>query len=83
MDQHAQPGDGHAGEQHHQLVVQCVRDQATILPIREQVWPRLQFKRIHYIKKTKDDTVDIEQNVEVLAKRMQLSTREIRDYLNM
>lgn len=48
-----------------------------------KVWPRLQFKRIHYIKKTKDDTVDIEQNVEVLAKRMQLSTREIRDYLNM
>lgn len=45
------------------------------------VFPKLQNKRIHYIKKKKPDDQDDEpDNIELLAKRLELSQREIKSY---
>ena len=45
------------------------------------VIPRVFRKRIHYIKKTKpDDTPKQVENIELLAKRLELSQREIKYY---
>ena len=45
------------------------------------VFPRLKFKRIHYIKKQKpEDKPEQPDNVELLAKRLELSQREIKSY---
>jgi len=43
--------------------------------------PRVSRKRIHYIKKTKPEDKPKElENVELLAKRLELSQREIKSY---
>lgn len=47
-----------------------------------KVFPRVQRKRIHYVKKAKPQDKPELENVELLAKRMQLSTREIQMYIN-
>jgi hypothetical protein len=47
-----------------------------------KVFPRLRFKRLHYIKKNKPENNTQHDNVQLLAKRMQLSTREIKMYLD-
>ena len=47
-----------------------------------KVFPRVQRKRIHYVKKAKPQDKPELDNVELLAKRMQLSTREIQMYIN-
>lgn len=45
------------------------------------VVPRVSFKRIHYIKKKKpEDTPKEIENIELLAKRLELSKREIKSY---
>ena len=45
------------------------------------VFPRLKFKRIHYIKKQKPgDKDEHPDNIELLAKRLELSQREIKSY---
>lgn len=45
------------------------------------VIPRVSRKRIHYIKKTKpEDTPKQVENIELLAKRLELSQREIKYY---
>jgi hypothetical protein len=45
------------------------------------VFPRLQNKRIHYIKKKKPDEKSTEpDNIKLLAKRLELSEREIKSY---
>ena len=46
-----------------------------------RVFPRVQNKRIHYIKKKKPETdAVIGDNVELLARRLELSQREIKSY---
>jgi hypothetical protein len=46
-----------------------------------RVFPRLQNKRIHYIKKKKPEETDKDpDNVKLLAKRLELSQREIKSY---
>ena len=45
------------------------------------VFPRLQNKRIHYIKKKKPEDKPTEpDNIKLLAKRLELSEREIKSY---
>jgi len=46
-----------------------------------RVLPRVSFKRIHYIKKKKpEETAKEIDNIELLAKRLELSKREIKSY---
>ena len=47
-----------------------------------KVFPRVQRKRIHYVKKAKPQDKPELENVELLAKRMQLSTIEIQMDIN-
>ena len=42
--------------------------------------PRVPFKRIHYIKKKKVENDDELENIELIAKRLELSQREIKSY---
>ena len=45
------------------------------------VFPRVSRKRIHYIKKIKPEDTDNElENVHLIAKRLELSQREIKSY---
>jgi hypothetical protein len=44
------------------------------------VLPRVNRKRINYIKKHKPDDEDSDDNVQLLAKRLELSQREIKSY---
>lgn len=44
------------------------------------VIPKVPFKRIHYIKKKKQEESDKFDNIELLAKRLELSQREIKSY---
>jgi len=44
------------------------------------IFPRLQNKRIHYIKKKKPEDIKQFENVKLLAKRLELSEREIKSY---
>ena len=44
------------------------------------VLPRVPNKRIHYIKKKKPEQEQKVDNVELLAKRLELSQREIKSY---
>ena len=44
------------------------------------ILPRVNNKRIHYIKKKKPDDQPEYQNIELLAKRLELSQREIKSY---
>lgn len=45
-----------------------------------KVFPRVTQKRIHYIKKAKPDDVDEIENLHLIAKRLELSQREIKSY---
>lgn len=45
-----------------------------------RVFPRLKFKRIHYIKKNKEQQPEQPDNVALLAKRLEISQREIKCY---
>lgn len=45
-----------------------------------RVFPRLKFKRIHYIKKNKEQQQEQPDNVALLAKRLEISQREIKCY---
>lgn len=46
-----------------------------------RVIPKASFKRIHYIKKKKpEDTPKEIENIELIAKRLELSKREIKSY---
>jgi hypothetical protein len=48
-----------------------------------RVFPKLNFKRIHYIKKKKpEDSVELE-NVPILARRLEISQREIKSYYEL
>ena len=48
------------------------------------VIPRVSRKRIHYIKKTKQDTTQTEDdNIQLIAKRLELSQREIKSYYEL
>lgn len=44
------------------------------------IFPRVGRKRIHYIKKVKKDEEDEIENLELIAKRLELSQREIKSY---
>lgn len=44
------------------------------------VLPRVSFKHIPYIKKTKKEDIDEMENLEIIAKRLELSQREIKSY---
>ena len=45
------------------------------------ILPRVKFKRIHYIKKNKsNENADEFKNVDLLAKRLEISEREIKSY---
>lgn len=44
------------------------------------VIPKVPFKRIHYIKKKKPEDNDKIDNIELIAKRLELSQREIKSY---
>jgi len=44
------------------------------------IFPRVARKRIHYIKKVKQDDDDEIPNLELLAKKLELSQREIKSY---
>lgn len=44
------------------------------------VFPRVSRKRIHYIKKNKPADTPEHDNVQLLAKRLELSQREIKSY---
>ena len=49
-----------------------------------KVLPRVNRKRIHYIKKTKRDEPDTtDDNLSVMAKRLELSEREIKSYYEL
>lgn len=45
-----------------------------------KVLPKLANKRIHYIKKKQEDKADEPDNIPLLAKRLELSQREIKCY---
>ena len=46
--------------------------------------PRVNRKRIHYIKKKKPDTPEEEvDNIQLIAKRLELSQREIKSYYEL
>jgi hypothetical protein len=45
-----------------------------------RVFPRLKFKRIHYIKKNKEQQPEQPDNVALLAKKLEISQREIKCY---
>lgn len=47
------------------------------------VIPKLNFKRIHYIKKKKPENTEELENVELLAKRLEISQREIKSYYEL
>lgn len=46
------------------------------------VLPKVPFKRIHYIKKQKNDNQEKkdDNNIQLIAKRLELSQREIKSY---
>lgn len=44
------------------------------------VFPKLHNKRIHYIKKNKTESTEEYPNVDILAKRLEISQREIKSY---
>ena len=44
------------------------------------ILPKVNNKRIHYIKKKKPEDQPEYQNIELLAKRLELSQREIKSY---
>ena len=48
-----------------------------------KVLPRVSRKRIHYIKKTKPETTEQTDNTKLLAKRLELSEREIKSYYEL
>ena len=49
-----------------------------------KVVPQVYRKRIHYIKKNKDDdNMESHEHVELLAKRLELSEREIKSYYEL
>ena len=48
-----------------------------------KVLPRVPRKRIHYIKKTKPETTEQTDNTALLAKRLELSEREIKSYYEL
>ena len=45
--------------------------------------PRLQFKRISYIKKKKKDKTEEAEHLELIAKNKHISVRELRSYMEM
>lgn len=44
------------------------------------VIPKVPFKRIHYIKKKKIEDQENYENIHLIAKRLELSQREIKSY---
>jgi len=44
------------------------------------VLPRVSRKRIHYIKKNKEDKKEEIENLDLIAKTLELSQREIKSY---
>ena len=45
--------------------------------------PRLQFKRISYIKKKKMDKAEEVEHLELIAKNKHISVRELKSYMEM
>ena len=48
-----------------------------------KVLPKVKYKHIPYIKKVKEDNTTDLDNVELLAKRLELSQREIKSYYEL
>ena len=47
------------------------------------VIPRLQFKRINYVKKRKKDKTEEVEHLELIAKNKHISVRELKSYMEM
>ena len=45
------------------------------------VFPRVPFKKISYIKKVKENKEEQDENIKVVAKNLELSEREISQYI--
>ena len=45
------------------------------------VFPKVPYKKISYIKKIKENKADVDENIALVAKNLELSEREIKEYV--
>jgi hypothetical protein len=45
------------------------------------VFPKLPYKKITYIKKVKENKEDVDENIKLVARNLELSEREITQYI--
>ena len=52
-----------------------------LLTLFAAVFPKMPFKKIDYIKKVKENKIDKDENIPLLATNLELSKREIEQYI--
>lgn len=58
----------------------CFETKEQFYKFIDSIIPKLKFKRLYYIKKIKHNKEDDPEHVDLLAKRLELSQREIKLY---